>query len=57
MMTWLSTDVVILNAGSLRTDGIIPAGPFTMRDLVKLLPMQDEVGPRNACGPPMLAMA
>ena len=54
MMTWLNTDVVILNSGSLRSDGLIPAGPFTMRDLVKLLPMQDEVGRSDACD---LAMA
>jgi 2',3'-cyclic-nucleotide 2'-phosphodiesterase (5'-nucleotidase family) len=46
MLTWLKADVVILNAGSLRTDDVIPAGDFRMNDLVKLLPMQDEVSVR-----------
>lgn len=36
-------DAVILNAGTLRSDTIHDAGPFTKRDLVQLLPMADEM--------------
>jgi len=34
-------DIVILNSGTFRSDQIHAAGPFTMRDLVNILPMQD----------------
>lgn len=34
-------DVVILNSGTFRSDQIHPAGPFTMRDLVNIIPMHD----------------
>lgn len=32
---------VILNSGTFRSDQIHPAGPFTMRDLVNIVPMHD----------------
>lgn len=34
-------DVVIINSGTFRSDQIHPAGPFTMKDLVSVIPMQD----------------
>jgi 5'-nucleotidase len=33
-----TTDICILNSGSLRTDNIIPAGPFKYNDLLTMLP-------------------
>ena len=37
-----NADLALLNAGTLRADRIFEAGPFAMRDLVRLLPMADE---------------
>lgn len=34
-------DVVIINSGTFRSDQIHPPGPFTMKDLVSIIPMQD----------------
>lgn len=34
-------DAVMINSGTFRSDQIHPVGPFTMRDLVNILPMQD----------------
>lgn len=34
-------DIVILNSGTFRSDQVHPAGPFTMRDLVNVIPMHD----------------
>lgn len=34
-------DVVILNSGTFRSDQVHPPGPFTMRDLVNVVPMHD----------------
>lgn len=34
-------DVVILNSGTFRSDQVHSAGPFTMRDLVNVVPMHD----------------
>lgn len=34
-------DLVILNSGTLRSDQVHPAGDFTMRDLVNVIPMRD----------------
>lgn len=34
-------DCVIINSGTFRSDQIHPAGPFTMRDLINIIPMQD----------------
>ncbi|XP_069676582.1 mannosylglucosyl-3-phosphoglycerate phosphatase isoform X2 [Periplaneta americana] len=34
-------DLVILNSGTLRSDTVHPAGNFTMRDLVTIIPMMD----------------
>ena len=56
MLSWLSVDVAVLNSGSLRTDDVIPAGPFRMRDLVRLLPMQDEVRQRQHGSAPPVRM-
>lgn len=34
-------DIVILNSGTFRSDQVHSAGPFTMRDLVNIVPMHD----------------
>ncbi|XP_065369578.1 protein 5NUC isoform X1 [Calliphora vicina] len=34
-------DVVIINSGTFRSDQIHPPGPFTMKDLVNIIPMRD----------------
>ncbi|XP_055601484.1 snake venom 5'-nucleotidase isoform X1 [Uranotaenia lowii] len=34
-------DAVMINSGTFRSDQIHQAGPFTMRDLVNIIPMQD----------------
>lgn len=34
-------DVVIINSGTFRSDQVHEAGPFTMKDLVSIIPMQD----------------
>lgn len=41
MRNEVGSDFAILNAGTIRTDGIIRHGNFTMKDLFKLLPFQD----------------
>lgn len=34
-------DCVLLNSGTFRSDQVHPAGPFTMRDLINIIPMRD----------------
>lgn len=34
-------DLVMINSGTFRSDQIHPPGPFTMKDLVSVIPMQD----------------
>lgn len=34
-------DVVMINSGTFRSDQVHPAGPFSMKDLVSIIPMQD----------------
>ncbi|XP_037941290.1 snake venom 5'-nucleotidase-like [Teleopsis dalmanni] len=34
-------EVVIINSGTFRSDQVHPPGPFTMRDLVNIIPMRD----------------
>lgn len=34
-------DAVIINSGTFRSDQVHPAGPFSMRDLVNIVPMRD----------------
>ena len=41
MMAACNTDVAVLNSGTLRSDRVHPAGDFTMRDLMTVLPMLD----------------
>lgn len=41
MLTAVDADCAILNSGSLRSDCVFPAGPFTMKDLSNLLPLLD----------------
>lgn len=40
-MAATDSDLAILNSGTLRSDRIHPAGPFTLRDLNDILPMLD----------------
>jgi 5'-nucleotidase len=41
MRNEVEADFAILNAGTIRTDAIIPHGYFTMKDLFNLLPFED----------------
>ena len=34
-------DIIMINSGTLRADCIVPAGPYTIKDLISLLPMPD----------------
>lgn len=34
-------DLVVLNSGTFRSDQVHPAGDFTMRDLVNIVPMNN----------------
>lgn len=36
-------DLVVLNSGTFRSDQVHPAGDFTMRDLVNVIPMRDPI--------------
>ncbi|XP_054273801.1 trifunctional nucleotide phosphoesterase protein YfkN isoform X2 [Macrosteles quadrilineatus] len=36
-------DLVLLNSGTLRSDRVHPAGPFTLGDLVAVIPMRDPI--------------
>lgn len=46
----LQTDVCIINSGTLRADTMFEAGQFTLRDLVSLLPMADDLAVLELCG-------
>jgi 5'-nucleotidase len=39
----LGADFVLLNSGTLRSDRVHPAGEFTLRDLMNVLPMMDSL--------------
>ncbi|XP_051525905.1 trifunctional nucleotide phosphoesterase protein YfkN-like [Myxocyprinus asiaticus] len=43
MLEATHAEVAILNSGTLRSDRIHPAGPFTMHDLLQILPIKDPV--------------
>ena len=43
MRTGCKCDIVLLNSGTLRADCTYPAGPFTLEDLMKLLPFANEL--------------
>ena len=34
-------DVVLINSGTLRADCVVPSGPYSIKDLISLLPMPD----------------
>ena len=36
-----NADIIMINSGTLRADCIVPAGPYTIKDLISLLPMPD----------------
>ncbi|XP_063218063.1 mannosylglucosyl-3-phosphoglycerate phosphatase isoform X2 [Bacillus rossius redtenbacheri] len=48
-------DLVILNSGTLRSDMVHPAGPFTLRDLVTVVPMMDPLVVISVTGDDILA--
>ncbi|XP_022237436.1 uncharacterized protein LOC106478186 isoform X1 [Limulus polyphemus] len=50
MLSSTHSDLAILNSGTLRLDRVHPAGAFTMRDLVTMLPMLDPLIVVNATG-------
>ena len=39
----MNADCSIINSGTLRSDCIFPAGPFTVRDLKKIIPFPDPI--------------
>lgn len=41
VMSATGADIVMINSGTFRSDQIHPAGPFTMKDLVSIVPMRD----------------
>jgi len=49
-----STDVAILNSGTLRSDCIMPTGDLKMKDLVAILPMVDETIVIEMDGPQLI---
>jgi len=55
MANEFQVDVALLNAGSLRADELIPVGEFRLRDLVKLLPMNDDLVIIKVTGTQLLA--
>eukprot|EP00927_Polykrikos_kofoidii_P027180 TRINITY_DN24012_c0_g1_i1.p1 TRINITY_DN24012_c0_g1~~TRINITY_DN24012_c0_g1_i1.p1 ORF type:complete len:1405 (-),score=295.46 TRINITY_DN24012_c0_g1_i1:80-4009(-) len=52
----LKADIALLNSGSLRTDAMLDAGPFRMRDLCGLMPMLDELCLLELTGDQVLAV-
>ncbi|KAF8064656.1 yfkN [Scenedesmus sp. PABB004] len=50
-----SADVCILNSGTFRSDVVHPAGPFTLRDLLAVLPMMDDSVVLEVTGAQLLA--
>jgi 5'-nucleotidase len=41
MLRAVDADIAILNSGTLRSDTIVPPGPYTLRDLQNMLPIMD----------------
>ena len=41
MLEAMDPDIALLNAGTLRSDAVHPAGSFRLRDLMAILPMID----------------
>lgn len=50
-----AADCVILNSGTLRSDKIHPPGPFTMRDLMTIVPITDPLVVIEVSGEQLLA--
>lgn len=51
-----STDVALVNAGTIRSDTIHPAGQLRLRDLVAMLPMPDELAVLRVSGDQLLSV-
>ncbi|KAI4468300.1 nucleotidase-related [Holotrichia oblita] len=49
-------DLVLLNSGTFRSDQIHPAGEFTMKDLVNIVPMRDPLRILNITGQQLFDM-
>lgn len=43
-------DLVLLNSGTFRSDRVHPAGPFTLGDMVNVVPMSDPIIVLNVSG-------
>jgi len=52
MVATINADCAILNGGTMRSDRIHEAGPFTMRDLLTILPIRDTIVVLNVTGKP-----
>ncbi|KAF5300545.1 hypothetical protein FQR65_LT09166 [Abscondita terminalis] len=48
-------DLVILNSGTFRSDQVHPAGDFTLRDLINIIPMRDPLVVLRVSGKQVLA--
>lgn len=48
-------DVALINSGTFRSDQVHPAGPFTLKDLVSIVPIQDPVIVLEVTGKTMLS--
>lgn len=56
LLTAIDADLVLLNAGTLRADRVIPAGEFKLRDLMNLLPMLDPLALLAATGAQIISV-
>ena len=50
MVACTNADCAILNSGTLRSDRIHPSGPFTLKDLLTVIPMMDSLCLLNVLG-------
>lgn len=56
VMSATGADLVLINSGTFRSDQIHPAGPFTMKDLVRIVPMRDTLVVLEVSGKIILEM-
>jgi hypothetical protein len=45
----LQADLAIINSGTIRADRILGPGPFTMRNMLAMLPLDDAIMLLGAC--------
>jgi 5'-nucleotidase len=51
----LGCDVCLFNGGTIRSDSVVPAGPFTIGDLLRVLPFNDPIVAISITGATLLA--